>query len=278
VLAAAVAMGAIVAAGALDARSDGCLQFLLWDALSPRAHGGQRVAVDGVTIYYETFGHGPPVLVLHGGLGWLVDMRHQIEALASRHFVIAPDSRGHGRSTDAESPLSYAAMADDMLALLDRLAIRRADIVGWSDGGIVGLTLAMRHPERVGRLVVIGANFDPAGLVSPPDPDPAVPPVPRSYRWTAPDPAHWSALYRKVVAMWRTQPRYTPGELGTIRSPTLVMAGAFDAIRRAHTDALAAAIPGAQEYIVPGATHRAPLTHAAAVNARILAFLDGPAR
>ena len=268
----------LAAVATVAAASSGKLCFLLWDTLAPRAHGGRRIAVDGVTIYYEAVGSGPPVLVLHGGLGSLVDMRHQIAALAARHRVIAPDSRGQGRSTDSAAPLSYALMADDMLALLDRLAIRRADIVGWSDGGIIGVTLALRHPERVGRLVVIGANYDPGGLVSLPDPDSPIPPPSLLYRWTAPDPAHWPVLCRKIVAMWRTQPRYTPRELGTIRSPTLVMAGEFDVIRRAHTDALAAAIPGAQEYIVPGATHRAPLTHPAAVNARILAFLDGPAR
>jgi pimeloyl-ACP methyl ester carboxylesterase len=267
------------AAGAdIDMETNSRLWFLLWDFLSPQAHGGHRIAVHGVSIYYKLFGSGPPVLVLHGGLGSLVDMRHQIESLSRNHLVIAPDSRGHGRSTDSDVPLGYAEMAEDMRAMLDRLAIRRADIVGWSDGGIIGLTLALRYPERVGRLVVIGANFDPAGLVGLPPPDPPVPPAPCLYRWTASDPARWAVLYRKVATMWRTQPHYTLQELGTIRSPTLVIAGEFDAVRRTHTDALAAAIPGAQEYIIPGATHRAPVTHPQAVNARILSFLDGSGR
>jgi pimeloyl-ACP methyl ester carboxylesterase len=205
-------------------------------------------------------------------------MRHQIESLSRNHLVIAPDLRDHGRSTGSDTPLSYAEMAEDLRGLLDRLAVRRADIVGWSDGGIIGLTLALRYPERVGRLVMIGANFDPIGVVSLPPSDPPVPPAPRLYRWTAPDPAHWPVLYRKVATMWRTQPHYTLQELGTIRSPTLVMAGEFDTIRRSHTDALAAAIPGAQVYIIPGATHRAPMTHPQAANARILSFLDGSGR
>jgi pimeloyl-ACP methyl ester carboxylesterase len=268
-----------IAAGAfVDMKSNGMLWFFLWDHFCSAAHGGDHIVVDDVIIYYEVFGGGPPVFVLHGGLGSLVDMRHQIESLARNHLVIAPDSRGHGRSTDSAAPLSYAEMADDVRGLLDRLAIREADIVGWSDGGIIGLTLALRYPERVGRLVMIGANFDPAGLVSPPLPDPPVPPAPRLYRWTAPDPAHWPVLYRKVAAMWRTQPHFTLQELGRIRSPTLVIAGEFDIIQRAQTDTLAAAIPGAQEYIVPSATHQAPFTHPAAVNARILGFLDGSGR
>jgi len=254
--------------------SNGKLWFLLWSLLSRGWNGGDRIAVGDVTIYYETFGSGPPVLVLHGGLGSLVDMRYQIESLAKNHRVVAPDSRGQGRSTDSAAPLSYVDMAEDMRAVLDRLAISRADVVGWSDGGIIGLTLALRYPARVGRLVVIGANFDPSGLVNLPSPEPSVPPTPRRYSWTAPDPAHWPVLYRKVTGMWRTQPHYTLQELGTIRSPTLVMAGEFDVIRRAHTDVLAASIPGAQEYIIPGASHRAPESHAEAVNARILTFLD----
>jgi pimeloyl-ACP methyl ester carboxylesterase len=270
---AGTAVGAFV-----DTKSNGKLWFFLWDLLSHAAHGGNHIVVDDVIIYYEVFGSGSPVLVLHGGLGSLVDMRYQIESLARNHLVIAPDSRGHGRSTDSAAPLTYAEMAEDMHALLDRLAIRTADIVGWSDGGITGLTLALRYPDRVGRLVVIGANFDPSGLVSPPLSDPSVPPAPRAYRWTAPDPAHWPVLYRKVAAMWRTQPRFTLQELGRIRSPTLVMAGEFDVIQRAHTDTLAAAIPGAQEYIISGATHQAPLTHPTVVNARILEFLDGSVR
>lgn len=274
----ALTIAAATAGVFVNTKTNGELWFFLWDFFSRASHGGDHIVVGNVSIYYEVFGSGPPVLVLHGGLGSLVDMRHQIESLAKNHLVIAPDSRGHGRSTDSAGPLSYAEMAEDVHALLDRLAIRKADIVGWSDGGIIGLTLALRYPERVGRLVVIGANFDPAGLVSPPLPDPPIPPAPRLYRWIAPDPAHWPVLYRKVTGMWRTQPHFTLDELGRIRSPTLVIAGEFDAVQRAHTDTLAAAIPSAREYIIPGATHQAPVTHPAAVNAQILEFLDGSGR
>jgi alpha-beta hydrolase superfamily lysophospholipase len=136
-------VGAVV-----DTGSNGKLRFLLWSLRPLRGSGGYRIAVDHVTIHYQTFGSGRPVLVLHGGLGALVDMRYQIESLAKNHHVIAPDSREQGRSTDSAAPLSYAEMADDMRALLDHLAICQADVVGWSDGGIVGLTLAPRYPSR----------------------------------------------------------------------------------------------------------------------------------
>jgi pimeloyl-ACP methyl ester carboxylesterase len=256
--------------------SAGHLVFDVWRASSPEAHGGRYANINGVRIWYETYGSGPPVLVLHGGTGSLDDMREQIRTLAAKRLVVAVDSRGHGRSTDSDAQLSYALMADDMLKLLDQLHIRQTDIVGWSDGAIIGLDLAMHHPERVRRLVAIGANYDVDGLAHQPDLDAPVPPVPGFYRRNAPDPAHWPELYRKVVTMWATQPHYTIAELGTIKAPVLVMAGEFDVIKRTHTDQLAHAIPGAEEAIIPGGTHDIVLSKAGAVNARMLAFLGRP--
>ena len=265
---------------ALNRSAFGIPAFYLWKAASRTAHGGQSAEINGVRIYYETFGAGPPVLVLHGGTAFLESMHYQIRALAQSHFVIAPDSRGHGRSIDGDGPLSYAQMADDMLKLLDDLQISKADIVGWSDGGIIGLDLAMRHPERVGRLVVIGANYNVSGLKHPPpadaSPDAAeVADLRKVYERLAPDPAHWPIFYRKVVAMWRSQPSYSVDDLAQIKTPTLVMAGELDEIKREHTDALAKAIPGSQEYTVTGATHLAPLEQPEAVNREIRKFL-GP--
>jgi len=241
---------------------------------------GQPADVRGVKIYYEIYGGGPPVLVLHGGAGFLETMHNQIAALAPRHEVIAPDSRAHGRSTDGPGPLRYHDMAEDMIALMDRLHIAKADLVGWSDGGIIGLDLAMRHPGRIGRMVVIGTNYDLSGLgdqgplPSPNDADFAS--RREFYQSVSPTPDHWAAFVGKVTTMWRTQPNYTLKQLGRIKSPVLVMAGERDGVLRAHTDALARAIPGAKEAIIPGADHLAPLTHPDEVDAAIVAFLDGP--
>ena len=194
------------------------------------------------------------MLVLHGGVGYIEDMSFQIRALAKSHFVIAVDSRGHGRSTGANGPLNYSLMSDDMVKVLDSLNINRVDVVGWSDGGIIGLELSMRHPERVRRLVAISANYNPDGLGN----TPSVEPVPRialRYWLLAPNPAQWPDLCRNVVAMWRTQPQYTLDDLGHIKAPTLVMAGEDDLIKREHTGELAKDIPGSHESIIPGATH-----------------------
>jgi pimeloyl-ACP methyl ester carboxylesterase len=251
-------------------------QFYLWKAFSGKAHGGQYIHADDVILYCETFGSGSPVLVLHGGFGSIQAMSYQIRALAPSHFVVAVDSRGHGRSTDANVPLNYSQMSDDMVKVLDHLQIKQVDVVGWSDGGIIGLDLAMRHPERVRKLVAISANYDPDGLAEASLSAEQVPRTPFRYWLLAPDPAHWPAFYRKVVTMWQTQPHYTLSDLGRIQAPTLVMAGEYDAIKREHTDRLAEAIPGSRESIIAGATHLVPTEKPEIVDSQILEFLDAP--
>ena len=248
-------------------------QFYLWKVFSGKAHGGQHIRVDDVSIFCETFGAGPPVLVMHGGLGYIEDMSFQIMALAKSHFVIAVDSRGHGRSTGANGPLSYSLMSDDMVKVLDSLKINRVDAVGWSDGGIIGLDLAIRHPERIRRLVAISANYNPDGLGYTPSVE-EVPRIALRYWLLAPNPAQWPDLYRNVFAMWRTQPQYTLNDLGHIKAPTLVMAGEYDLIKREHTDQLAKAIPGSCESIIAHATHLVPIEKPDIVNSKILNFLD----
>jgi pimeloyl-ACP methyl ester carboxylesterase len=238
----------------------------------------EYTTLDGARIYYETTGNGRPVLVLHGGLGSIENMGRQIRALARSHFVIAPDSRGHGRSSDSKAPLSYALMSDDMSGLLDHLKLDRVDVVGWSDGAIIGLDLAIRHPSRVNRLVAVSANFDVRGIMaSVPNTessDTAVPPAPPLYRLLAPDPSHWAVIHRKVAEMWQKQPHYTIDDLSHIEAPTLIIAGESDIVRRDHTDQLANAIPRSQELIVQGAGHGVPFEKPTIVNSAILRFLD----
>ncbi len=270
---------AVVGWTRFDRANVGVPGFYIWKALTGRGHGGQRAAVDGVQIYYETFGRGPPVLVMHGGTGVLESMHNQIAALSADHLVIAPDSRAHGRSTDGPGPLHYADMAQDMIALMDRLHIRRADLVGWSDGGVVALDMAMRHPDRVGRVVVFGANFDAAGLSGvvvhqPPD-SLNVAGQRGVYQHFSPTPSRWPLFLAKVETMWASEPHYTTADLSRIRAPVLVMAGEHDVIRREHTDALAHAIPGAREVIIAGAGHGAPLDTPEPVDAAMLIFLRG---
>ena len=240
-----------------------------------QAHQGQYVTSDGVQIYFETFGNGEPVLVLHGGgPGCLEVMQRQIRALADKYFVIAPDSRAHGRSGDGSGPLTYVQLGRDMIKVLDELNVPAANIVGWSDGGIIGLELAMHYPQRVRRLVAIGANYNVSGLIQKPAENPEVSPLDGPCARVLPDPSSWPLRVRRIVKMWRTQPNYSLADLGTIKAPTLIMAGEFDVIRRSHSDQLAKAIPGAQEVIIEGGGHSAG--YKSVINTNIINFLASP--
>ncbi|MBL6852180.1 MAG: alpha/beta fold hydrolase [Alphaproteobacteria bacterium] len=264
----------------IDRSNFGIPRFYVWRSLGGQFHGSNRAEVNGVSIYYETYGSGPPVLVLHGAAAFLESMHHFITALAPTHTVIAVDSRGQGRSTDSADPLTYAAMGDDMIKLMDNLHIARADVVGWSDGGIIGLDMAIKHPDRVRRLVAIGANYDVKGVdpkvLAPGFLDQEAQGVRPFYEAVAPDPKHFPVLMKKIEHMVTTEPHYTLGELGRIRARTEIVAGEHDLILRPHTDALAHAIPGAKEIIVPGATHFGPLEKPEAYNKIVVDFLDAP--
>ncbi len=127
-----------------------------WQTLPPTpapiaTHRAGQARVNGISVHYAIYGHGSPVIFLHGGLANTDYWGNQVPAVAAHHMVILMDSRGHGRSTRDARPYGYDLMADDVVALMDRLEIPRADIVGWSDGGILGIDLAMRHKDRVGK-------------------------------------------------------------------------------------------------------------------------------
>lgn len=249
----------------------------------PAAAPGRYAKINGVRIYYELRGKGEPLLLLHGGAGDGKQFSHQLPDLEKEHLCIVPDSRAQGRSTDGKEPLTYHLMAEDMLALLDLLNIRRADILGWSDGGNIGLDLAMNHQDRVSRLITFGANFRADGL-NKPDVDWNASATAESfgsgmkevYRAQNPQPDHYEAAMNKVIAMWRTEPKWTPERLGRIRARVMICAGENDVVRRDHTEALAKAIPGAKLWIVPKATHSVLLEKPDLVNPVILEFLRGP--
>jgi pimeloyl-ACP methyl ester carboxylesterase len=272
--------GAIFGFNQIDKSNFGIPRFYAWRVLSGEFHGGHRASINGVSIYYETYGNGPPVLVLHGAMGFLETMHYFIPPLVSTHTVIAVDSRAQGRSTDSSAPISYALMGDDMIKLMDSLGMAQADVIGWSDGGIIGLDMAMKHPGRVRRLIAIGANYDVNGI-APKELDPnalrsLAEQVRPFYENVAPDPRHFAVLEKKIQMMVTTQPHYTLAELGQIKARTLIVAGDHDMILRAHTDRLAHAISGAQEIIVPDATHFGPLEKPDVYEAMAVKFLNGP--
>ncbi len=249
-------------------------------ATGPFPAAGHVIVIHGFRMYYEDYGSGPALLLLHGGAGSGAQFAPQIPFF-QRHFrVIVPDACGQGRSTDRDGPLTYRGMAEDVAALMDSLEIRKAGVVGWSDGGVLALDLAMHHPDRVSRIAAFGANFRPDGL-NPADAawdDTAGaadfgPDMERFYRSVNPDPDHYEAEMTKIIALWRDQPNYTPADLARIRCPALIAAGEHDVVRTEHTEELARYIPGAELWIVPGASHSVMQEQPELVNRRVLEFL-----
>lgn len=215
----------------------------------------------GHPTYHEIQGAGEPLLLLHGGYATLENLRHLGDSLATEYAVHAPERVAHGRTADREGPLSYAAALAETIAYLDATGLGSAHVVGFSDGAILGLMLALEHPARVRSLVSISANIDPSGFV--PDAEAehtmtaeAAARLDREYADLSPDGAeHGPVVIEKLTRMWLNEPRITPEMLATIRARTLVVAGDHDMVRADHTLTIARSIPGAQLAIVPAAGH-----------------------
>ena len=223
----------------------------------------RTIRAHGVRTYLEEHGAGAPLLLLHGGFETVDMLPALTAALAREYHVVAPERRGHGRTPDVDGPITYAAMADDTLAVLDALALERAHLVGYSDGANIAMLLAIAHPERVGRLVLVSGNFHAQGMTRPfrtglrrATAERFEPAYADAYRRLSPDgPAHWPVVFAKLQRMMLEEPTLTPTDLGRIAAPTLVLAGDRDAVTVAHTVALYEAIADARLCIVPGGSH-----------------------
>ncbi|HET6157580.1 MAG TPA: alpha/beta hydrolase [Dongiaceae bacterium] len=220
--------------------------------------------VNGIHMYYAVYGAGDPILLIHGGLGHADIWSNQVKDLMKDHMVIVADSRGHGRSTRNADPYSYDLMASDYLALLDYLKVDKVALVGWSDGGIIGLDIAMKHPERLSKLFAQAANVTVDGVK--PDVMEAkvfAAYVTRSgedYKKMSKTPDQYDAFVEQISHMWATQPNWSDAELGKITVPTAIVLGDHDeAIKRDHTEHMAEVIPGAKLIILKDASHFAML-------------------
>ncbi len=256
----------------------------LWRTLpeAPPAPAATRtgdVSVNDIAMHFTSYGEGKPLLLLHGGLGYSEHWSLQIPDLARTHQVIVVDSRGHGRSTQSSAPYSYALMASDVVAFLDAQRLDRVSIVGWSDGGIIGLHITMHHPERVEKLFAFGANFNVAGLKPNVEKDPVfaayIERAGRDYARVSPTPGGFDALVKAISEMWSHEPDYKAEDLRTIAAPTVIADGVFDeAIKREHTEELARLVPGAQLVLLPKVSHFAPWQNPALFNKAVLDFID----
>jgi pimeloyl-ACP methyl ester carboxylesterase len=246
-------------------------------SLPPAVQSG-HAPVNGIKIWYATFGHGAPVILLHGGLANSNYWGNQIPALAKHYRVIVMDSRGHGRSTRNAEPYGYDLMASDVTGLMDFLKISKAAIVGWSDGAILGLDIAMHHPERLTKLFAFAANSDPSGVA-----DIAHSPVfnayiaraETEYEKLSPTPHEYRAFLAQITKMWETQPNWNAADLHKIAVPTWIVDADHDeAIKRENTEFMAANIPGAGLLIQPAVSHFSFLQDPAQFTADVLHFLQ----
>jgi pimeloyl-ACP methyl ester carboxylesterase len=247
------------------------------DTLKPRyganAAAGHTFTHDGVALYYETYGAGELLLVVHGNGGSIADLGAQIAHFSASYNVVAMDSRDQGRSGDSPGDLTYEQMSDDLAALLDHLDAGPAHVLGWSDGGIQALLLAIRHPDKVKSIIAMAANLNSTE---------------KAFRS---DVAEWLASYVEAIAGGETpkarrelkvasiileQPSIALESLESIAAPALIMAGDRDLIRDEHTVDIYHHIPNSQLAIFPNATHMFPYDDPAAFNATVERFLRDP--
>ena len=250
-------------------------------AALPMADESGLAPVDDIKMWYAIYskGRGTPVLLIHGGTSNAETWGNQVPVLMRNHEVILGESRGHGRSTRSEKPYSYQLMADDYIGLLDYLKIDKVALVGWSDGAIIGLDIAMRHPERLTKLWAYGANTRAGGLKDGFEKDPVVAEANalqrEQYERLSPTPKGYDAFAAEIGQMWNTQPNYKPADFAKITTPTMIVHGQYDEfIKRKHTEEIAHQISGATLLIMPNMSHWGHWQNPTLYNRELTAFLD----
>ena len=239
---------------------------------------GGFVKVNDISMYYEVYGEGPPLVLIHGSGQSIVDMAAQIDGFRDQYQIIVADSRAHGKSGMTEQQMTYRQMASDWASLIAELATEPARVIGWSDGGNIALELARAHSELIDRVAVMGANLAPD--------ESAV--YPWAVNWVLEESANiekqladgdtsqnWAALKQQFYLL-RELPDMTLEELSTIQAPVLVMAGDRDIIREEHTLLMYQTLPNAHLAIFPGETHFTPATDPELFNRTVDRFMGQP--
>jgi pimeloyl-ACP methyl ester carboxylesterase len=256
---------------------------------NPKA--GKYINVGDIKVYYETYGEGEPLLLLHGNGGSIENFIYQIPELSKHFKVIAIDSRAQGRTTDSEKEITYALMASDVSELIDKLKLGKVNVVGWSDGGNIGLELAFSHPEKVFKVVTFGANYTHENFLAPPDSVTMLPDDPlikqssammkrygSAFERLSPDTTRKVIIQKKLAELMEKYPNFTAAQLQTINVPFLIVVGDHDLININQTVELFTTLPKAQLFVVPGATHFVPAEYPALINAAVIKFLKTPYR
>jgi pimeloyl-ACP methyl ester carboxylesterase len=217
------------------------------------AASGKYLNTRGIRMYYEAYGKGAPLLLIHGNGGSIASMASQIPFFSKSYRVIAADSRSQGNSPDPGDSLSYEMMADDCSALLDSLHIDSACVIGWSDGGIIGLLMAIRHPGKVRKLAVTGANIRPDTSAFSAADVQSMKDQAEKLQKQQQDPKTKNEI--KLTRLMINEPDISLPLLQMIQCPVLVIGGDHDIIKTEHTLEIFRSIPGANLWILPGSGH-----------------------
>ena len=236
---------------------------------------GKYYNIRGIKIYAEQYGQGKPLLMLHGNGGSIKSMQRIIPYFSQHYRVIAVDSRAHGKSTDPADSLSFEMMADDNAALLHLLKIDSAYVIGWSDGGIISLSLAMRHPGTVIKLAATGANLWPDSTAL----------IPSLWLY---EQRYYDSLKTKTFATakekndWKVfmldwvQPNIPLTDLQKIACPSLIISGDYDLINLEHTIQIFKNIPKSYLWVLPNSSHGTLIEHTDEFNKKVNDFFTQP--
>lgn len=241
---------------------------------NPRA--GKFYDIRGFKMYCEVYGSGEPLLLIHGNGASIHDFVKQIPYFSKRFKVIVADSRAHGNSVDKSDSLTYEMMADDYAALLSAMNIDSANVIGWSDGGINGLLLALRHPKKVRKLIITGANLRPDSTAVSAD---VLKRMTKTYNMfenmfteqRAKTPL--DSMIFKYLNLVIKQPNISLSELHNISIPTLVIGGDHDVIRPGHTVQIFENIPNSYLWMLPNSGHSTLVVYADEFNKKVADFL-----
>lgn len=236
---------------------------------------GKFYNIRGFKMYAETYGSGKPLLFIHGNGGSIAHFVHQLPYFSKKYKVIVADSRSQGKSTDNGDSLSYEMMADDYAALLTEMKIDSAYVIGWSDGGINSLLLAIRHPEKVAKMAITGANLWPDSTAVYEDVAEMILPDYTSLKNKTDKNAFEKAVW-KLMRLLVEEPNITVNDLKKITVPALVIGGDHDVIKPEHTLLIAQSIAQSYLWILPNSGHSTPIIYKEEFNKKIDEFFKKP--
>ncbi|MGN7985775.1 alpha/beta fold hydrolase [Pedobacter sp. 22226] len=232
---------------------------------------GKYIELNGVKLYYEIYGKGEPLILLHGNNLSMVSFSNQLEVLSKKYMVIGLDSRGQGKSTPNNEKLTYEVMAEDVNTLLDKLNLKKVNVLGWSDGGNIALILALHHPDKVKKMAIMGTVLYN-------DETSVVPGINLQLRKEVKEMEDKgipkSDMNYRLKILLLTEPHVNPDSLKNIKAKVLVMAGQHDIITEKHTKLIAQKIPNSKLIIFKGADHEAPSKIPEIFNRTIMNFFE----